>query len=243
MKRIIRQVIKKIAKKIGIEIIPYSPSTSSKARMHRLLTHNNIDLVLDVGANDGRYGTILRNLGYSGRIVSFEPTSNAYSKLKTMSNKDILWEIAPRIAIGNENSEIQINIAGNSLSSSVLTMLDTHLKAAPESAYVSSEIVKMSRLDTIAKTYIKSDTKSIFLKIDVQGFEKQVLEGAVEILPLIKGIQLELSLIPLYEDETLFKEMINLLENLGYYFYAVIPGLTDMQTGRLLQMDGIFFKS
>jgi FkbM family methyltransferase len=181
-------------------------------------------------------------LGYPGRIVSFEPLSSAYSQLKTASKKDPLWEIAPQTAIGNQEGEIIINIAGNSYSSSALPMLDAHLESAPESAYSGSETVKLSRLDTLAKDYIKSETKSIFLKIDVQGLEKQVLEGATAILPSIKGIKLELSLVPLYEGQVLFKEMIDIVEKLGYELYGIEPGFTAEKTGRMLQMDGIFFK-
>jgi FkbM family methyltransferase len=207
-----------------------------------LLAYHNIDLVFDVGANIGQYAKLLRELGYSGRIVSFEPLSSAYSQLKAVSKKEPLWEIAPQTAIGNQEGEITINIAGNSQSSSALPMLDAHLESAPESAYSGSETVKLSRLDTIAKDYIKSETKSIFLKIDVQGLEKQVIEGATAILPLVKGIKLELSLVPLYEGQVLFKEMIDIIEKLGYELYGIEPGFTAEKTGRMLQMDGIFFK-
>ncbi|MEY3557161.1 MAG: hypothetical protein RLZZ580_3219, partial [Cyanobacteriota bacterium] len=220
----------------------YNVQTSEAAKMQRLLAYHNIDLVFDVGANIGQYAKLLRELGYSGRIVSFEPLSSAYSQLKAVSKKEPLWEIAPQTAIGNQEGEITINIAGNSQSSSALPMLDAHLESAPESAYSGSETVKLSRLDTIAKDYIKSETKSIFLKIDVQGLEKQVIEGATAILPLVKGIKLELSLVPLYEGQVLFKEMIDIIEKLGYELYGIEPGFTAEKTGRMLQMDGIFFK-
>jgi len=237
-----KKVIKKLSRSLGIDLKRYNVQTSEAAKMQRLLAYHNIDLVFDVGANIGQYAKLLRELGYSGRIVSFEPLSSAYSQLKAVSKKDPLWEIAPQAAIGNQEGEIIINIAGNSYSSSALPMLDAHLESAPESAYSGSETVKLSRLDTIAKDYIKSETKSIFLKIDVQGLEKQVLEGATAILPLVKGIKLELSLVPLYEGQVLFKEMIDIVEKLGYELYGIEPGFTAEKTGRMLQMDGIFFK-
>ncbi len=238
----IKKTIKKLSRSLGIDLKRYNIQTSEAAKMQRLLAYHNIDLVFDVGANIGQYAKLLRELGYSGRIVSFEPLSSAYSQLKAVSEKDPLWEIAPQTAIGNQEGEIVINIAGNSYSSSALPMLDAHLESAPESAYSGSETVKLSRLDTIAKDYIKSETKSIFLKIDVQGLEKQVLEGATAILPLVKGIKLELSLVPLYEGQVLFKEMIDIVEKLGYELYGIEPGFTAEKTGRMLQMDGIFFK-
>ena len=238
----IKNTIKKLSRSLGVDLKRYNVQTSEAAKMQRLLAYNNIDLVFDVGANIGQYAKLLRELGYSGRIVSFEPLSSAYSRLKAVSEKDPLWEIAPQAAIGNQEGEIIINIAGNSYSSSALPMLDAHLESAPESAYSGSETVKLSRLDTLAKNYIKSETKSIFLKIDVQGLEKQVLEGATAILPLVKGIKLELSLVPLYEGQVLFQEMIDIVEKLGYELYGIEPGFTAEKTGRMLQMDGIFFK-
>ncbi|NCR44882.1 MAG: FkbM family methyltransferase [Microcystis aeruginosa G13-12] len=238
----LKKIVKKLARSLGVDLKRYNVQTSEAAKMQRLLAYHNIDLVFDVGANIGQYAKLLRELGYSGRIVSFEPLSSAYSQLKAVSKKEPLWEIAPQTAIGNQEGEITINIAGNSQSSSALPMLDAHLESAPESAYSGSETVKLSRLDTIAKDYIKSETKSIFLKIDVQGLEKQVIEGATAILPLVKAIKLELSLVPLYEGQVLFKEMIDIIEKLGYELYGIEPGFTAEKTGRMLQMDGIFFK-
>jgi FkbM family methyltransferase len=238
----LKKIVKKLSRSLGVDLKRYNVQTSEAAKMQRLLAYHNIDLVFDVGANIGQYAKLLRELGYSGRIVSFEPLSSAYSQLKAVSKKEPLWEIAPQTAIGNQEGEIIINIAGNSYSSSALPMLDAHLESAPESAYSGSETVKLSRLDTIAKDYIKSETKSIFLKIDVQGLEKQVLEGATAVLPLVKGIKLELSLVPLYEGQVLFKEMIDIVEKLGYELYGIEPGFTAEKTGRMLQMDGIFFK-
>ena len=234
--------IKNLANQLGWEIRRYHPAISEIPRMYQSLVYHKIDLVLDVGANVGQYAMLLRRLGYSGKIVSFEPLSSAYSQLKVASNKDELWEVAPRTAIGNEDSQISINISANSQSSSVLNILDSHVNAASNSVYIDSEKVKLQRLDTIALDYFEKDANSVFLKIDVQGFERQVLEGAMNILPRIKGIQTEMSLIPLYQGQLLFQETLALLDKLGYELYSLIPGFADPKTGRLLQMDGIFFK-
>ena len=234
--------VKNLANQLGWEIRRYHPAISEIPRMYQSLVYHKIDLVLDVGANIGQYAILLRRLGYRGKIISFEPLASAYSQLKTTSSKDALWEVAPRTAIGNENGEIMINISANSQSSSVLNILDSHLSAASNSAYIGSEKVKLHRLDTVAQNYLSQDTDSVFLKIDVQGFEKQVIEGASNILPQIKGIQTELSLIPLYQNQHLYLETIEHLNTLGYELYSVVPGLADSKTGRLLQMDGIFFR-
>lgn len=235
--------LKHLFRKLGFEIKRYNINTSEVALANRFLNYHNIDLVLDVGANCGQYANFLRESGYLGRIVSFEPLSDAHSRLLILSQKDPRWEIAPRVALGDREGEITLNISSNSQSSSVLPMLDAHRKASPESVYLGSEIVPLRRLDTLAQNYIKSDDKAIFLKIDVQGFEKQVLEGADRVLPLVTAIQLELSLVCLYKDQILFEEMLEILHQMDYNLYTVIPVFTDPETGRLLQMDGIFLKS
>jgi FkbM family methyltransferase len=237
-----KTLIKKILRLMGLELRLYTPGESDMARMGSLLLHHEISLVLDVGANIGQYGKYLREAGYSGRIVSFEPLSNAYAVLKKAGEKDPLWEIAPRAAVGNMDGEIMINVANNSVSSSILPMLDSHRRAAPESTYIGSESVKLYKLDTIVPQFINDTCKSIFLKMDVQGFELQVLEGASGILPRIKGLQLEVSLVPLYEGEPTLTEILEKLDQLNYELYAVIPGFTDMNSGRLLQLDCIFFR-
>ena len=98
-----------------------------------------------------------------------------------------MWEAYPRRALGDHTGEVEINIAGNSESSSILPMLESHRSAAPESAYEGKEIVPIKTLDAVAGQYLK-DAQAPFLKIDTQGFELQVLDGTRDILPHIKGI-------------------------------------------------------
>ena len=120
-------------------------------------------------------------------------------------------------------------------------MLDAHINAAPDSAYIADQQVPMSRLDDIAMSYVSSSSAA-YLKIDVQGYESQVLDGSKDLFPKIKGIQLELSLVPLYENQESYREMIEKLDKLGYALHACYPVFSDFHSGRLLQMDGIFFK-
>lgn len=237
-----KKYFKKALRKIGFEVQRFLPECSDAARMQRILCHHEVDLILDVGANVGQYANYLREIGYAGKIISFEPLSSAHDHLMAVSKKDPLWEIAPRAAIGDRDGEITINISRNSVSSSVLQMLASHRSVAPESEYCASETVKIVKLDTIASAYMDKNVHSTYLKIDVQGLERQVLEGASQSLRFIKGIQIELSLVSLYEGETLFRDMLENLDKLGFELYAVVPGFTDMKSGRLLQLDGIFFQ-
>jgi FkbM family methyltransferase len=237
----LKEYIQKTARNLGVKIRGFNVTVSDYARLKHFLNYYQIDLVLDVGANAGQYATFLREIGYRHKIVSFEPLSTAHAQLSKVSANDPLWEVAERMAIGNTDGEITINVSNNSVSSSILAMEEAHRQAASGSDYVTQERVKISKLDTIADRYCTGH-QNIFLKVDVQGFEKFVLEGAAATIPNIKGIQLEMSLIPLYAGELVVRDMLSLMESMNYSLYNVMPGYADPQTGRLLQMDGLFLR-
>jgi FkbM family methyltransferase len=234
--------IKSIALKAGVEMKWYNSAQSDSARLFRLLDFHKIDAILDVGANDGGYGELLRRGGYRGTILSFEPLASAHAKLLEASSGDAKWEVMPRMAIGRSIGEIEINIAGNSTSSSILPMKSTHEMAAPQSCYVGTEMVPLNRLDDIVHPFVEKSNK-LLLKIDTQGYEMPVLEGAPALLKRVCGIQIEMSLVPLYEGQELYKKTIEWLETDGFELWSVMPGFVDQTSGRMLQMDGIFFRA
>jgi FkbM family methyltransferase len=233
--------IRNILRKAGIEAYRYSVHTSTGAQLHRLLEHCNIDLVLDIGANSGHYATELRAHGYAGRIVSFEPLASAHAQLTAAASGDSRWRVAPRMALGDAEGKIDIHVAGNSLSSSILDMLPEHERAAPGSAFVGSENVPLHRLDRVASDYM-AGANSVLLKIDTQGYEDRVLKGAAGVLDKVTAIQAELSLVPLYAGQPLFDEMREKIEALGFVLFAIFPGYVHERTGQTLQIDGFFVR-
>ena len=233
--------LKILLRKLGVEAYRYTIHTSTGAQLQRLIEHCGIDLVLDVGANAGHYGIDLRAHGYTGRIVSFEPLAFAHERLAEAARSDSEWRVAPRMALGDSEGEIDIHVAGNSLSSSILDMLPEHERAAPGSAYVASEAVPLKRLDNVAGEFLAGHPH-VLLKIDTQGYEDRVLNGAAGVLDRITAIQAELSLMPLYAGQPLFDEMREKIEALGFVLFAVFPGYVHEQTGRTLQIDGFFIR-
>ena len=234
--------VKIVCSRLGIDIRKYMPGNSYWASLERMLSCNEIDLVLDVGANTGQFAIMLRKSGYKGRIVSFEPLESAYAQLVRNAERDPYWTVAPRMAIGDMDGEISINISANSVSSSIAGMLKAHLDAVPDSIYVSSEITPISRLDTVASTFVPAAART-FLKIDTQGYELKVLTGASQLIPLLKGLQLELSLLPLYEGGGIFTDMVGRINGMGFDLCGIFDAFTDSQSGRMFQADGIFFRT
>ena len=119
--------------------------------------------------------------------------------------------------------------------------MESHASAAPESAYVSAEKVPIFRLDTVATPYLEK-ARNPFLKIDTQGYEWHVLDGASAIVPRMRGVLCELSLVPLYEGQRLWLEIIRRLEHEGFTLWSIQMGFTDPRDGRTLQVDAIFFR-
>jgi len=237
----VKQGIKQALHATGVEVRRFHPDASPLARLMVALRHFNIDLVIDIGANEGQFAKELRAGGYSERIVSFEPLSVAHGRLLQESNRDSVWHVHQRCALGDRLGEIELNISGNSVSSSILPMLKSHSRAAPESAYLGRESAPLITLDSVAPYYL-GGAQAPFLKIDTQGYEWHVLDGATATLPKVRGIQMELSLVPLYEGQRLWRECIERLEAGGFTVWALQPVFVDSTNGRTLQWDGLFFR-
>lgn len=236
------RITKKIFQHFGILIRKYNPATSEELRRIKLLEHYKIDLVFDIGANKGQYAMGIIDAGYKHNIVSFEPLSSVHHIIENESKKYNNWTVAPRCAFGAKKEEIEINISANSVSSTLLNMLDSHIEGAPESKIIAKEKVQVYPLDEIGEEYSKN-AKNIFLKIDVQGFEQEVLKGAKTMIEKAKGIEIEISLIPLYENQSwLLPQVLEFMNSSGFQLTSIVPAFTDHKTGKVLQCNGIFFR-
>jgi FkbM family methyltransferase len=236
----LKDTLRSLTEATGLEVRKTSVYTSQKLRHQLLFSQLPIDLVLDVGANTGQFVHQCRAAGYKGKIISFEPSAAAHASLLQSAAADRLWTVADRMALGATTGEAEINIAANSYSSSLLPMLDSHLAAAPHSAYLQKEKVPLRRLDDVVAA--TAPGRYIFLKLDVQGYESQVLAGATQLLNHTLAVQLEMSLLPLYEGETLMPQMHAAITAKGFDLWDLEPSFRDPVTGRLLQLDAIFIR-
>ncbi len=236
------QGIKKAFRRVGLDIRFASEIDDFDGRLLAGLRHHRIDTLLDIGANEGQFALGLIKRGYRGRLVSFEPMAAAHARLCQLAAKHSSWEIAEAVALGSETGEAEINVSANSVSSSLLPIEESHLQAAPQSAYVGTETVRVVRLDDIAAKYVGAGGQ-LFIKIDTQGFESQVLDGAQETLARCTGVLLEMSLLELYSGQPLWDEMLSRLRAAGFEPWAIDRSFSDPTSGRTLQCDVTFFRA
>ncbi|SHO64485.1 FkbM family methyltransferase [Algoriphagus zhangzhouensis] len=238
---IITNTLQKILKKFGLKIGKF-PEPDKKRRL-KIMRNFQINKVLDVGANTGSYGKELREMGYEGEIISFEPTDLAYSFLEKKCAKDSKWNCI-QLALGDIDRTAHINISLNSKSSSLLEILPLSIENAPDSKFVGKEKVQVKALDQMQDELL-SPGDHLMLKIDTQGYEKNILEGGRAILEKVKVVQLELSFEPLYRNEPTFFEMISYMEELGFEIFSLETDLSfsNPKNGKMLQVDCIFCKS
>ena len=229
-------------RQLGFDVSRYNAHIGTPLdRRLKLMRNYGVNLVLDVGANTGQYARGLRNAGFRARVVSFEPLSSAFTALCGAAASDPSWTVH-NIALGDRDGEAEINIAGNSQSSSLFEILPAHLNRTPQARTIGRETVKIRRLDSLLPDLLGVNDRP-FLKLDAQGYERNIIAGASDRIHDFVGLQLELSLTPLYEGETLLASMILHMEDLGFTLMSLEPGFCDTRTGQLLQVDCCFFPS
>ncbi len=235
----IKSLGKSLLRRVGIEAHGYIPGSSREAQLAAALSHFDIGFVVDVGANEGQFGLELIGNGFAGRILSVEPLPVAHSRLKQQAKRHTQWEVAAACALGATPGTVDFHVAANSVSSSVLPVTGSSVDAAPGSRHVERLSVAQSTVDLLLQLHPLPDHGGM-LKIDTQGYEWAVLDGAQHSLHCFDLVMLELSLTELYVGQHLWLDVIHRMEGLGYSMWLIQPEFVDPTSGRTLQVNGLF---
>ncbi len=233
----IKQALRSSIRALGRDLIPYNVNTSDDLALHKIIEYHGIRTVIDVGANIGQYSQKIIEGGFKGHIFSFEPIPSVFEQLETISSTFSQWKCF-KVGLGSKEGESYINVSENFESSSILEVARQSLDAEPRTRTTHREKIKIVTLDKFFRAY--NLDKEILLKLDVQGYEIEALKGALTILHEVRIIQAELSFVRLYENGPLFHDIVSFLEERGFEIYNIMPAFKDGNTGRLLQVDGIF---
>jgi FkbM family methyltransferase len=236
--KFIRDTARSLARNQGYEIRRIG--SHQDKRPIDFIRSRNVDLVVDVGANVGQYAENLRKEGYAGWILSFEPTSAAHEALETRAGKDGRWKTL-NVAVGEAEGTTDINVSENSVFSSILPQRSAATTFDSHAAVVRVESVRVARLDDLFADLPQG--KAPFLKIDTQGYERQVLSGASKCLSRFVGVQMELPIVQLYEGTWRFHEAVAFMNERGFEISNLLPVNYDpADPVSLVEVDGIFYR-
>lgn len=230
--------IRGILRHLGYDITRRNFLRSHAMRRQKLIRDREISLILDVGANEGQYARMIRDDGYRARIISFEPLSEAFQNLKAIAAHDPNWEVR-NAALGAERGRSEIHVTGFSQVSSLLPA--TGISNTDHWKSQKTETIEVFRLDDLFDELVRPQ-ETVAMKLDVQGYEHNVLAGASQSLPGIDLLEMELSVEEMYVGETLMPEMLQFLDSLGFRLVSLQEVHVHPQTGRVLQYDGLFLR-
>lgn len=209
------------------------------ARVRRTLAARGIDAVLDVGANVGQYAALLRAAGYAGRVVSVEPLPSALARLTPRAAPDPLWTVVPAAA-GATPGRATLREAANSYSSTLRSPTDALLAADPSAASVADHEVEVTTVAALVAAHGLDPARTL-LKIDTEGLEGEVLDGAGSVLDTVAAVQLELCYVELYTGQPLAPELTSRLAGHGLVPWTWEAGRAG-DDGRLLLCDTLFVR-
>lgn len=199
-------------------------------------------MFLDIGANVGQTGKALRAGGYAERIISIEPVLACHAAVTSASADDPSWEIALRCAIGEKEGEVEIIVSEASDLSSLSAPTQSLNDTLPKAREQTREAVPVKRIDSLLSDDI-TNAKAPFLKIDAQGHDLPALKSAENVMDKLCGVQIEMSLLPLYEGEAHYLEILTYLHKKGFAPHMLVERSFRDDLGRQLQLDGVFIRS
>lgn len=198
------------------------------------------DMVLDIGANEGQFAIKLRESGYRGHIISFEPQVNVFNKLKIKVNQDEKWE-CHQLALGDTNESLSMHVSMFSQSSSLLPIGRLHTELLPNSVEIGKETVTVVTLDAWGANR-DLEKKRIFIKMDAQGYERFILAGGKQTISSAVGALVELCFAKIYDRQSKYYEVMEYLEGAGLSFAGLTEINSHPASGDYLWADGLFIR-
>jgi FkbM family methyltransferase len=213
-------------------------------RIKTLLDRYQINVVIDVGANEGQFASELRRMGYQGKIISFEPISSVFETLKTVASIDRDWDVY-NLALGKQNSQQTIYIANDSAFSSLLKSNDwCEREFGDESVGKREETVIVRRLEEVLHETIENlDQARIYLKMDTQGYDLEVFMGLGEMDKKVLALQSEMSVVPIYQGMPHLTASISFFEQAGFGIAGMYPVSTEKLALRVVEFDCLMVRN
>jgi FkbM family methyltransferase len=226
MKRRLQNVLRRY----GVEVSRYPHRSSLAARTRDVLDARGVDLVVDVGANRGQYVSFLRDdVGYGGRVVCYEPVGATFAALAATTDARVECR---RKALGAVPGRAQIHVSTASDLSSFLAPSELGVATFAEGFRAAGE--EEVEVGTLATERL--DGSRLFLKLDTQGFDLDVLAGGGDALDKVVAVQLEVSQLPIYERMPSLQDSVAAVRGYGFDVVGFFP-VTTADGLRAIEFD------
>lgn len=208
-------------RRFKLDVVRVSGQYTLNAHIATVLKQYGVEAIIDVGANEGGFGALMRNAGFRGPIYSFEPVTSAFEVLAQRASRDDAWHVFD-FALGAQAGNAQINVSKFSQFSSILSA--TSYGNSWENMKVEhKQDIVIRTLDDCFREGLLGKGVRYFLKMDTQGFDIEVFNGATEFLPRVCCLLSELSLIPLYEGMPTYLQSLARYNGEGFLVSGVYP--------------------
>lgn len=197
-------------------------------------------IIIDIGAHNGDTCLFWNKFFPDIKIIGFEPNKEMIqvAKKSCEKNKNI---IIYNIGIGAKKHIAKLYLTNNIASSSIIFPYSKHQLFKIQKEY-EVEIIPLDEVSEVQSTDIV-----LLIKIDVQGYEQQVLIGSQKTLSKTAVVLIEMSNHSIYQSPNYFN-VDNLLRDNGFELYDIIPGLygydlinaDDLEKNQLLEWDAIY---
>lgn len=220
------------------EYVEYSHGTLQKQ-----LANAGIDLVIDVGANAGQYGRLVRRLGYTGQIISFEPIEAMHAQVSAQARRDGRWTVE-RFGIGDTEGELELNVMKHSEFSSFLRpSADGAALFRDGTSVLRTERCPVRRLDSLLPRFVPDHgTRRIHLKTDTQGYDMRVIRGLGAELARVRSLQIEAPIVSLYEADGSLSDTFAAMRDAGLSLTGLFPVSKDKSL-RIIELDCLFIRA
>jgi FkbM family methyltransferase len=200
-----------------------------------------INCVLDVGANRGQYARRLRNAGYRGHIVSFEPVAETFARLQAAAAGDPRWSVH-RCALGREDATATMTVVPGTLSS-VLEPTPFGVDRYAQFRDATHEVVPVRRLDALLDEVTAGvSDRRLYLKLDTQGYDLEAFAGMGERAAEVCAMQSEVAVMPIYDGMPLMAEALATYAAAGFEITALYPVSRQSRTGRVVEFDCVLVR-
>lgn len=238
----LRSLARRALFRAGVDVSRFPRTQTLPGLLRTILSSHDVDTVVDVGANTGQFGRLIRSIGYRGPIISFEPLAEPAAVLRREALRSGPWHVH-ELALGATAGNATINVSPETMLSSLLRPGENFAKLDLRDTSTVSRVITVETLDAMVDVDpMLRAARRVYLKTDTQGYDEQVLAGSERLLERVVALQVELAAQPIYEDVPDWRSFIERIEERRFVLAGLFPVNTDRHL-RLVDMDGVFIRT